>query len=143
MEKCRYIVLTDINPGFFPRTERDDIQSLIRLLLYSNEIDIEGIVLCSSCFLRHGGGKCAVSIVERVLDAYEAVKPNLDAHAPGYSSAEDLRRRVHLGIPAYGRADGARHDPMHRVRDISHSFARNRREKSPAQPLSAHPTGSS
>lgn len=55
-EKCRYIALTDVNPKHFPWTEKDDIQSLIRLLLYSNEIDIEGIVLSSSCFLKHGGG---------------------------------------------------------------------------------------
>ena len=34
MEKCRYIALTDINPGHFPWTEKDDIQSLVRLLLY-------------------------------------------------------------------------------------------------------------
>lgn len=56
-EKVRYIVLTDVNPGHFPWTEKDDIQSLVRLFLYSNEIDIEGIILSSPCFLKRGGGK--------------------------------------------------------------------------------------
>ena len=106
MEKCRYIALTDINPGHFPWTEKDDIQSLVRLLLYSNEIDIEGIILCSSCFLKHGGGSGAVKIVERMLDAYESVKPNLDRHAAGYPSAETLRQCVHLGISTFGEALG-------------------------------------
>lgn len=106
MEKCRYITLTDINPAHFLWTEKDDIQSLVRLLLYSNEIDIEGIILCSSCFLKHGGGSRAVKIVKRMLDAYESVKPNLDCHAPGYPSAETLRQCVHLGIPEFGKALG-------------------------------------
>lgn len=106
MEKCRYIALTDINPGHFPWTEKDDIQSLVRLLLYSNEIDIEGIILCSSCFLKHGGGSGALKIVERMLDAYESVKPNLERHAAGYPSAETLWQCVHLGIRAFGEALG-------------------------------------
>ncbi len=106
MEKCRYIAVTDVNPARFRWTEKDDIQSLVRLLLYSNEIDIEGIVLCSSCFLKRGGGKKAATTVNRLLDAYAAVKPNLDRHAEGYPEAETLRQRVFLGIPAYGAAPG-------------------------------------
>lgn len=104
MEKCRYIALTDINPSFFSWVEKDDIQSLIRLFLYSNEIDIEGIILCSSCFLKHGGGKGAKKIVDRILDAYEQVKKNLDCHASGYPSSEELREKVFYGIPAFGKA---------------------------------------
>lgn len=50
-KKARYIVLTDINESRWnSHVEIDDIQSLIRLLLYSNDIDLEGIVPCSSCF---------------------------------------------------------------------------------------------
>ena len=86
MEKSRYIVLTDINSRHLPWTEKDDIQSLIRLLLYSNEIDLEGIILCSSCFLKKGGGLPAIKLVHRILDAYAAVKSNLDCHASGYPS---------------------------------------------------------
>lgn len=52
-DKARYIVLTDINRGI----EQDDIQSLARLLLYSNDIEIEGLIACTSCFLKHGAKK--------------------------------------------------------------------------------------
>lgn len=106
MEKCRYIALTDVNPGKLPWTEKDDIQSLMRLLLYANEVDIEGIVLCSSCFLKRGGGRGAEKIVQNMLDAYAAAKPNLDRHASGYPEADALRARVNIGIPAFGQAPG-------------------------------------
>ncbi|HCD90522.1 MAG TPA: hypothetical protein DEQ52_02165 [Ruminococcaceae bacterium] len=106
MDKTRYIALTDINPKHLPWTEKDDIQSLIRLLLYSNEIDIEGVILCSSCFLKKSGGKGALKIVNKLVDAYGEVKPNLDIHAHGYPEANELRRRVHMGIPAFGRSQG-------------------------------------
>lgn len=106
MEKYRYIVLTDINPGHLPWTEKDDIQSLVRLLLYSNVIDVEGIVLSSSCFLKKGGGERALKLVDKILDAYADVKPNLDCHAAGYPSVEELREKVYLGIPAFGKELG-------------------------------------
>ena len=105
MEKCRYIALTDINPSRLPWAEKDDIQSLIRLLLYSNEIDLEGVILCSSCFLKRGGGETAVSLVHQILDAYASVKPCLDANSEGYPDPEKLRALVCPGIPAYGKAD--------------------------------------
>ena len=45
-EKPRYFVLTDIS------NEPDDEQSLVRLLLYANEFDIEGLVATTSVWLR-------------------------------------------------------------------------------------------
>lgn len=106
MGKCRYIALTDINPSCLPRAEKDDIQSLIRLLLYTNEIDVEGIILCSSCFLKRGGGKQAAAIVSQILDAYDSIKSNLDHNSGGYPDTQRLRKVVHLGIPAYGQSPG-------------------------------------
>lgn len=53
MNKARYIALTDINPGI----ELDDVQSMHRLLLYANEIDIEGLVAVTSCFVKRGARK--------------------------------------------------------------------------------------
>ncbi len=41
-DKQRLVVLSDIG------NEPDDQMSLIRLLLYSNEIDIESIIACTS-----------------------------------------------------------------------------------------------
>lgn len=53
MKKPRYIALTDISTAI----EVDDRQSLIRLLLYSNEIQIEGLIAVTSCFLKNGAKK--------------------------------------------------------------------------------------
>ena len=47
-EKQRAIVLTDIS--YF---EPDDTQSLVRLLLYSNQMDIEGLVATTNMIRRH------------------------------------------------------------------------------------------
>lgn len=70
-KKQRLIVLTDINRGI----EIDDIQSLVRLLLYSHEIDIEGLIATTSCFLKRGARKRQKGCILRVIAAYEKVKP--------------------------------------------------------------------
>ena len=101
-EKARYIVLTDINRGI----EQDDIQSLVRLLLYSNDIEIEGLIACTSCFLKHGAKKKNEQIIHQIIDAYLRVKPNLDVHANGYPSADYLHSVTCCGIPKYGKAFG-------------------------------------
>jgi len=41
--KSRLIVLTDVE------ADPDDTQSMVRLLLYSNEIDVEGLIATTSC----------------------------------------------------------------------------------------------
>ena len=45
--------------------------------------------------------------MNQILDAYAAVKPNLDCHASGYPSAEKLRKTLCLGIPAFGKRLGS------------------------------------
>lgn len=100
--KNRLIVLTDINRGI----EIDDIQSLVRLLLYSNEIDIEGLIATTSCFLKRGARQKHKNCILRVIAAYEKVKSNLDVHAEGYPSADYLRSISFCGIPVYGKACG-------------------------------------
>ena len=101
-KKQRLIVLTDINRGI----EIDDIQSLVRLLLYSNEIDIEGLIATTSCFLKRGARKKHKNCILRIIAAYEKVKSNLDVHAEDYPSADYLRSISFSGIPVYGIACG-------------------------------------
>ena len=102
MEKCRYVVLTDINPG----PEIDDIQSMLRLLLYANEIDLEGLIACSSCFLKRPKVKKNLKLLYSLIDAYEEALPRLKVHAEGWPSAEELRIRCAFGIPVFGRRPG-------------------------------------
>lgn len=91
--KNRVIVLTDIE------ADPDDTQSLVRLLLYSNEIDIEGLVATTSCWQKTN---IAPGSIEKVLRAYADVQPNLLKHEKGFPPAGDLLSRVKKGLPVYG-----------------------------------------
>ena len=64
MEKARLIVLTDIGPW---TGEPDDAQSLVRLLLYANEYDIEGIIPKNEClYTQEGLPEKDIAIISRV-----------------------------------------------------------------------------
>lgn len=91
--KHRVVVLTDMG------ADPDDEQSLVRLLLYANQIDIDGIVATTSCWHRNG---IRPDFIDTILDAYEKVQPNLSKHEEGYPSAKALRKVVKNGSPQYG-----------------------------------------
>lgn len=92
-EKSRLIVLTDVE------ADPDDTQSLVRLLLYANEIDIEGLVATTSV---HQKTRVAPESIERVIRAYGEVQPNLSLHAEGFPAAEELLALVKEGRAEYG-----------------------------------------
>lgn len=85
--------------------EVDDMNSLIRFLYYANEFDVEGVILTSSIFHYSGDEKAGIAPyrwtgtkwLEEFYQAYEAVLPNLQIHAKGYPSADDLRRVTKIG----------------------------------------------
>lgn len=92
-EKTRLIVLTDMG------ADPDDEQSFVRLLLYSNQLDIEGIVATTSCWQQH---TIRPDFIATILNAYEKAQPNLLKHEAGYPTAAALRHGVKLGLPRYG-----------------------------------------
>lgn len=92
-ERHRMIVLTDMG------ADPDDEQSLVRLLLYANQIDIEGIVATTSGWHQNS---IRPDFIHTILDAYEKVQPNLEKHEKGYPSANALRRITKDGLPKYG-----------------------------------------
>jgi hypothetical protein len=98
--RIRLVVLTDITSLTAGVIEPDDGQSLIRLMLYSNEFDIEGLIATSN--LEHGR-RTRPDLIHQVIDAYEEVRPNLLLHDPRYPTAAALRATVHDGQPAAGR----------------------------------------
>jgi hypothetical protein len=102
VNKSRYIVLTDINYGI----ELDDIESMIRLMLYSNEIEIEGLIATTSIWLKEGGTEKNRQIILDIIDAYAQVKPNLDCHAEGYPDPDKLRQITKVGIEKFGKRIG-------------------------------------
>lgn len=77
----------------------DDTQSLVRLFLYANEIDIRGLVATTSCW--HQNEVNPESIL-KVIKAYGKVQPNLEKHAAGFPSEEELMGLVKSGLPKYG-----------------------------------------
>ncbi|MCF8358874.1 MAG: DUF1593 domain-containing protein [Prolixibacteraceae bacterium] len=91
--KQRVIILTDIE------ADPDDTQSLVRLLLYSNQIDIKGIVATTSCWMT---SEIHPESIQRVIDAYSKVQPNLLKHEPGFPDAQTLSALVKQGLPNYG-----------------------------------------
>jgi Protein of unknown function (DUF1593) len=93
IQKNRTIILTDVE------NEPDDTQSLVRLLLYSNEIDIEGIIATTSCWMPDAVHPESIT---RVIQAYEKTHPNLKKHQPNFPEANTLYPLVKKGLPIYG-----------------------------------------
>jgi hypothetical protein len=110
--KPRTIVTTD--------GEIDDVDSYIRLLLYSNEFNIEGLVYSSSMWHYKGDGRGTkfisememtkkmygektdlrwpgVAWMQDLIDAYEKVYPVLSTHADGFPAANYLRSLIKVG----------------------------------------------
>lgn len=89
----RIIVLSDI------LNEPDDSQSLVRLLLYSNEIEIEALVATTSYWLQENP---RIDEMYNIVDAYGQVVDNLKQHDPRFPSHSELRSRIFQGQTRYG-----------------------------------------
>lgn len=102
----RLMVLTDIGG------DPDDQQSLIRLLLHSNQLQIEGFIASASGTPGELGiATTRVDLIHATLAAYEHVQPNLSLHDARYPTADSLRPKVHPGNPQRGQhAIGPEHD---------------------------------
>lgn len=92
-DRPRLVVLTDIG------NEPDDSMSLVRLLTYANEFDIEGLVATTSTHLR---GKVHRDMIEKRVRAYGQALPNLRVHAAGYPDEAFLHSKIRSGCTAYG-----------------------------------------
>ncbi|KAF5019317.1 hypothetical protein F66182_8674 [Fusarium sp. NRRL 66182] len=95
--KPRLFVLTDVS------NEPDDQMSLVRLFTYANEIDIQGIAVTTSTWMKN---KIDYEALVGVLDGYRQVVDNLNANVPphaSYPSYEYFSQRLHKGHPVYGR----------------------------------------
>jgi hypothetical protein len=111
-KKPRTIVTTD--------GELDDVDSFIRLLLYANAFDIEGLIISSSQWHYKGDGKGTKFISEMemtkrlygertelrwpgeqwiydLVAAYGTVQPNLAKHDPAYPTAAHLKSLIRIG----------------------------------------------
>ncbi|UKZ76839.1 hypothetical protein TrVFT333_004554 [Trichoderma virens FT-333] len=96
--KTRVFIISDIS------NEPDDAESLVRYLLYSNQFQTEGLVACTSTWMRT---KVCPQDMIKIIDAYAGAVDNLNAHVHPdfpYPTAESLRNLVRSGPPVYGFA---------------------------------------
>ncbi|KDN55844.1 nucleoside hydrolase-like domain-containing protein [Flavobacterium seoulense] len=84
--KPRILISTDIGG-----TDDDDFQSMIHLLMYSNQFEIEGLV--SSPF---GNGR-KKNILD-MIDLYEKDLPELKKHEKGFPDPNSLRKITKQGV---------------------------------------------
>jgi len=107
-QRPRLIVTTDISTLTADRGEPDDTQSLVRLLLYACDIEIEGLIASSTMAK---GRVVHDEYIRSVVAAYGEAQPSLLRHHPAYPSAKDLLERVQPGNGDYGvDAIGPGHD---------------------------------
>lgn len=69
------------------RSDPDDVQSMVRFLLYGNDFDIEGLVASSATLANVARKRNVLDI----LDRYDLVDEDLRRHDPRYPTAETLR----------------------------------------------------
>ena len=97
--KPRVVVISDIG------NEPDDQMSFVRLLLYSNELDLEAMIATTSTWQKKATHP---ETMRQLIEAYAQVRPNLLLNAKGWPEAADLMSHVFAGQPAYGlEATGA------------------------------------
>jgi hypothetical protein len=92
-ERPRVFVLTDIE------NEPDDAMSMVRLLTYANQLEIEGLVATTSI---HQRSRVAPERIRRIVTAYGQVRDTLETHEAGFPPAARLLSLVSEGLPVYG-----------------------------------------
>lgn len=110
----RYFVITDMT--------HDDGNSLIRLLLYSNEIDIAAIIVSPQgpeADKYKGWAETIWKKTHTIIDSYDKVDENLRLHHPSFPTADKIRsitkRGKATGAPT--RMTGSRDDGNERFKD--------------------------
>jgi len=93
--KPRVVIISDIG------NEPDDQMSFVRLLIYSNEFDLEAMIASTSTWQR---SKTHPETMRELIDAYGEVRTNLLLHAEGWPDASDLHGKLYTGQSAYGLA---------------------------------------
>lgn len=95
-QKPRLIVTTDIGQ------DPDDEQSMVRLLHYANEFDMEGLIANADANYEKEPPLLKDSIIHEMIDAYAKIESNLQLHDPEYPSSIRLHSIVKRGCSGNG-----------------------------------------
>jgi len=95
--KPRLIVLTDIGG------DPDDQQSLIRLMVYSNELAIEGLIATAAGTPGElKKPQIRPDLIREIVGAFGKVRPHLERHAQGWPTEKELLDCIKEGNPKRG-----------------------------------------
>lgn len=97
-EKSRVINITDLI------ADPDDEQSLVRMFVTSNMVDLEGIIVSTSCW-RKNQNQEGMNKLKRIVKAYGEVLPNLEVHADGYPALDYIESICVMGQTGYSMGD--------------------------------------
>ena len=100
-QRPQMIVTTDIGQ------DPDDQQSMVRLLHYTNDLDLLGLVVNADANYDHEAPVLQDSLLHHLIDAYALVADPLRQHDPRYPTAAYLH-----SIVKKGRAGNGRHVPV-------------------------------
>jgi hypothetical protein len=98
VDKCRVFVMTDISTLEAGKGEPDDTQSLVRLLLYANEMDLVGF---AATYTVHTEG-VNPDYIRQIIGYYGQVHRDLLRHDPGFPPVEKLLSGVYSGYAKPG-----------------------------------------
>jgi hypothetical protein len=90
-QKPRVFILSDIS------NEPDDAESLCRYLLYANQFETEGLVACTSTWMKN---RVCPQDMENIIDAYAGAVDNLNKHVHPkwqYPAADHMRGLIRKG----------------------------------------------
>jgi len=90
--KPRVAIISDI------RNEPDDQMSFVRLLVYSNEFDLEAMIAATSTWQKAATHPETMHVV---IQAYGQVRDNLVLHTMGWPVKEELDQHMFPGKPAF------------------------------------------
>jgi hypothetical protein len=81
-------------------SDPDDVQSMVRFLLYTNDLEVEGLIASAATFANVADKQNILDI----LDLYDQVDENLRKHDPRYPTADRLRAVTWEGLDnSWGR----------------------------------------
>ncbi|MGW8317249.1 MAG: nucleoside hydrolase-like domain-containing protein, partial [Bacteroidales bacterium] len=75
----------------------DDQMSMVRLMTYANQFDIEGLIATP-----HGRNEVTPEYIRNIVAAYGKVRDNLELNEPGFPTEGFLQSRISEGIPMDG-----------------------------------------
>lgn len=103
--KFRLIVLADMG------NEPDEVQQITHLIMYNNELDLEGLIAVTGIWLRPDFDgppyrkKLHPDLFHKIIDGYEQVFENLKLHDEGWHTPRELRSLVSTGQTHFGIDD--------------------------------------